>query len=158
KGLISPAEFIPIAEESNLIFPLGEWILREACRQTRLWHTLYDCAAWLSITINISGRQFQDDSMMETVSNALDETGLPPESLSLEITENTMLRNSKESLKRLHDLKELGVRLAIDDFGTGYSSLSYLQQFPIDILKIDKSFVDRIHMGDEGAAVAKAII
>ena len=157
-GLIAPMEFIPLAEESNLIIPLGRWILEESCRQARQWQTVYGYGEQLYITVNIASRQFQEDSIFEAVKSALDKSGLPPQSLILEITETTMLKNTDATLKKLTELKKLGVRLAIDDFGTGYSSLSYLQRFPVDILKIDKSFIDKIANGKEGAAVAKAII
>lgn len=155
-GLIMPLEFIPVAEETNLIIPLGRWILEEACTQAQAWQTLY--GERLSITVNISSRQFKDEGLLETARTALAKSKLPPESLILEITESTMLLNTDETIKKLKELKVLGIRLAIDDFGTGYSSLSYLQRFPVDILKIDKSFIDRISQGKEGAAVAKAII
>ena len=158
RGMIPPMQFIPIAEETNLIIPLGRWILDEACRQSRMWQIQYDCASWLSITVNISSRQFQQPTLVEMVAVALTKSGLPPQSLILEITESTMLQNTEATIKKLQELKDLGVRLAIDDFGTGYSSLSYLQRFPIDVLKIDKSFVDKINQGREGAAVARAII
>lgn len=158
RGLIAPLEFIPIAEESKLIVPLGRWILEEACRQTREWQQLYDESRNLSVTVNLSGEQFQQAHLVETVTDALAVSGLPPQYLILEITESMMLQNTEATIKKLHELKRLGIRLAIDDFGTGYSSLSYLQRFPVDILKIDKSFIDRINQGREGAAVARAII
>lgn len=158
RGLISPAEFIPVAEETNLIVTLGAWILEEACRQTYLWQTQHDYQSRLSITVNISSRQFQHPTLVEMVAATLLKTGLPAQSLILEITEGTMLQNTETTIKKLQDLKTLGIRLAIDDFGTGYSSLSYLQRFPIDILKIDKSFIDKISHSREGAAVARAII
>ena len=157
-GLIPPLDFIPVAEETNLIIPLGRWIMEEACRQTREWQTQYGYGEQLSITINISSVQFQEGMLLQTVKTALSKSGLPAQSLILEITESTMLMNTEATIVRLTELKSLGIRLAIDDFGTGYSSLSYLQRFPVDILKIDKSFVDKIAQGKEGAAVAKAII
>ncbi|MEP6944534.1 MAG: EAL domain-containing protein [Acidobacteriota bacterium] len=158
RGLIAPLDFIPIAEENGLIIPLGKWILEEACQQARKWHIQYDCESSLSVTVNISSGQFQDESMIQIIADTLAITGLDPTKLVLEITESTMLKNTNISLTKLRKVKELGVRLAIDDFGTGYSSLSYLQQFPIDILKIDKSFVDKISQTKEGSAVARAII
>jgi diguanylate cyclase (GGDEF)-like protein/PAS domain S-box-containing protein len=157
-GLILPLDFIPLAEETGLIMPLGQWILEEACEKTREWQILYGYGDGLSISINIGSRQIQDDSLVDVVETALAKSGLPPQSLILEITENTMLTNAEAIIKKLTELKRLGVRFAIDDFGTGYSSLSYLQRFPVDILKIDKSFVDKISPDNEGAAVAKAII
>lgn len=157
-GLIPPLDFIPLAEDTNLIVPLGRWILESACEQAREWQVQYGYGEELSITVNISSRQFQYDSLLESVETSIARSGLPPQSLILEITESTMLMNTEATIKKLTQLKSLGVRLAIDDFGTGYSSLSYLQRFPVDILKIDKSFVDKIANGKEGAAVAKAII
>jgi diguanylate cyclase (GGDEF)-like protein/PAS domain S-box-containing protein len=157
-GLLSPIKFIPLAEETNLIVPLGDWILREACRQMQVWRGEYDGQLDVSLTVNISIRQFQQAELVDMVSRALRMSGLPPHSLILEITESFMMQDTEATIAKLHELKKLGVRLAIDDFGTGYSSLSYLQRFPIDILKIDKSFVDKLGSGNEGNAVARAII
>lgn len=157
-GLISPADFIPLAEETGLIVPLGQWILEQACMQAAKWQTEFGFGQRLSITVNIAGRQFQEENLWQTVEAALANSGLPPNSLILEITESTMLLNTETTIKKLTALKNLGIRLAIDDFGTGYSSLSYLQRFPVDILKIDKSFVDKISLSKEGAAVTRAII
>ncbi|MEP6788226.1 MAG: EAL domain-containing protein, partial [Acidobacteriota bacterium] len=157
-GLILPLDFIPLAEETGLIVPLGRWIMEEACAQTRTWQNSCEYGNALSITVNVASRQFRDDSLEEMVMQALEKSQLPPKSLILEITESTMLSDAESTIKKLNDLKKLGIRFAIDDFGTGYSSLSYLQRFPVDILKIDKSFVDTIAMNKEGAAVAKAII
>src|SRR6185369_1262841 len=122
------------------------------------WQVEHDLGNSLSITVNIAGRQFQEVGLVDTVANALSRSKLPPQSLILEITESTMLLNTNATIETLTALKALGIGLAIDDFGTGYSSLSYLQKFPVDILKIDKSFIDKIAAGKEGAAVAKAII
>lgn len=158
RGIIPPLEFIPIAEETGLIVPLGRWILETACRQANLWKTKFLKDQLFSLTVNLSGGQFEQQNIVETVAAALEKSGLPPECLVLEITENMMLHNTEATIKKLEQLKALGIRLAIDDFGTGYSSLSYLQRFPVDILKIDKSFVDKISSGKEGAAVARAII
>ena len=158
QGMIPPLKFIPVAEETNLIVPLGRWILEEACRQAHGWQTQYNCESSLSITVNISSRQFQQKKFVEMVTDVLVESGLAPESLILEITENILLENTEGTIKKLHELKDLGIRFAIDDFGTGYSSLGYLQRFPIDILKIDKSFVDKINQSQEGVAVTRAII
>lgn len=157
-GLIYPLDFIPLAEETGLIVPLGQWIIEKACTQASEWQTQFGFGERLSITVNIAGRQFQEDGLLQTVEAALAKSGLPPNSLILEITESTMLMNTESTIKKLTELKSLGLRLAIDDFGTGYSSLSYLQRFPVDILKIDKSFVEKISLGKEGAAVTRAII
>jgi predicted signal transduction protein with EAL and GGDEF domain len=157
-GLLPPDRFIPVAEETNLIVPLGEWILREACQQTQAWREKYRGDLGISITVNISIRQFQQKELVDIVANALEDAGLPPGTLILEITESFMIQDAEATIVKLHELKKLGVRLAIDDFGTGYSSLSYLQRFPVDILKIDKSFVEKLGQGKEGKAVARAII
>jgi diguanylate cyclase (GGDEF)-like protein len=157
-GLLAPMTFIPLAEETNLIVPLGDWILSEACRQVQEWRDEYGSEFDVSVTVNISIRQFQQKELVEMVTRALENSGLPPRSLVLEITESFMMQDTEVTIAKLHDLKNLGVRLAIDDFGTGYSSLSYLQRFPIDILKIDKSFIDKLGQGSEGSAVARAII
>jgi diguanylate cyclase (GGDEF)-like protein/PAS domain S-box-containing protein len=155
-GLLSPIKFIPLAEETSLIVPLGDWILSEACRQVAEWRE--ENGIDVSVTVNISIRQFQQAELVAMVRRALEESGLPPKSLILEITESFMMTDTEATIAKLHDLKRIGVRLAIDDFGTGYSSLSYLQRFPIDILKIDKSFIDKLGQGSEGNAVARAII
>ena len=157
-GLLAPMKFIPMAEETNLIVPLGEWILGEACRQVQAWRVKHVGKLDVAVTVNISIRQFLQAELVELVSRALEKSGLPPNSLILEITESFMMQDTESTIEKLHELKKLGVRLAIDDFGTGYSSLSYLQRFPIDILKIDKSFIDKLGQGSEGNAVAKAII
>lgn len=157
-GMLAPMKFIPLAEETNLIVPLGDWILTEACRQVKLWCDKYNDGGNISVTVNISIRQFQQKELGDIVRRALESSGLDPSSLILEITESFMMQETESTIAKLHELKKLGIRLAIDDFGTGYSSLSYLQRFPIDILKIDKSFVDKIGNGEEGRAVARAII
>jgi diguanylate cyclase (GGDEF)-like protein/PAS domain S-box-containing protein len=157
-GLLSPLKFIPLAEETNLIVPLGAWVLREACRQVQEWREQFVSEKDFSVTVNISIRQFQQKELVDMVSRALLASGLPARCLILEITESFMMQDTEATIAKLQLLKDLGVRLAIDDFGTGYSSLSYLQRFPVDILKIDKSFVDKLGQGSEGNAVAKAII
>jgi diguanylate cyclase (GGDEF)-like protein/PAS domain S-box-containing protein len=157
-GMLSPLKFIPIAEDTNLIVPLGEWILNRACRQTQGWREEHAGYLDISVTVNISIRQFQDPGLMEMVEQALFNSGLPPRCLIIEITESFMIQDTEATIEKLQNLKKLGIRFAIDDFGTGYSSLSYLQRFPIDILKIDKSFVDKVGLGTEGHAVARAII
>lgn len=158
KGLVPPQEFIPVAEESGLIIHLGRWVLEESCKQAAIWQAAFKHIDRLSITVNIASRQFQDDDLVDMVKTALAKSGLPANCLILEITESTMLKNTDATIKKLDELKSVGIRLAIDDFGTGYSSLSYLQRFPVDILKIDKSFIDKVALGKEGSAVARAII
>ena len=158
QGLIPPAAFIPLAEETGLIVPLGRWVLREACRQAARWQWGMPGEAPLTVSVNISGRHLQDAGLVEDVAAALRESGLTPASLTVEITESVLMQNTEATLVRLHELKALGVRLAIDDFGTGYSSLSYLQRFPVDILKIDKSFIDGVERGRNDDALARTII
>ncbi|MDQ3584445.1 MAG: EAL domain-containing protein [Acidobacteriota bacterium] len=158
RGRIAPLDFIPLAEETGLIVPLGRWVIEEACRHAQEWQAQLPAAAPLSISINLSGRQLQQPELAHDIASALCRSGLPAHSLILEITESVMMQDTEATLAKLRELKNIGLRLAIDDFGTGYSSLSYLQRFPIDILKIDKSFVKGIGQGSEESAVARAII
>ncbi|MCV4783217.1 EAL domain-containing protein, partial [Escherichia coli] len=137
------------------IVPLGEWILTQACCRMEKWRRQFSFGSDLSVTVNISIRQFQQRELTEIVKNALEKSGLPPGLLILEITESFMMQDTECTIRKLTELKELGIRLAIDDFGTGYSSLSYLQRFPVDILKIDRSFIEKISQNGEGNAVAK---
>ncbi len=158
RGLVSPVEFITVAEETGLIVPLGRWVLREACRQVQAWTNETPALGMLSVAVNVSGRQLQDPLFVEDVQRALDDSGLAPNRLVLEITETVIMHRTDSVVHRLRQLKDIGVRVAIDDFGTGYSSLSYLQQFPIDILKIDKAFVDGLGDDNAGSALARTII
>ena len=158
KGMVLPAAFIGVAEESGLIVEIGRWAVREACEQLRRWDADLDPGAVPAVAVNISGRQFEDGALVDDVAAALRETGVAPERLTLEITESVVMRRTDATIERLRALKALGVRLAIDDFGTGYSSLAYLQRFPIDILKIDKAFVDGVALGGTEVALARAII
>jgi diguanylate cyclase (GGDEF)-like protein/PAS domain S-box-containing protein len=152
RGALSPADFISVAESSGQIVPLGRWVLCEACRTVaRLPGTPY-------VTVNISARQLENPSLVDDVSAALEGSGLAPERLLLEITETVLMADTKGTLERLQALKALGVRLGIDDFGTGYSSLRYLQRFPVDVLKIDKSFVDGVDRDDHDAALVRTIV
>ncbi len=139
RGVIPPSTFIPIAEEAGLIVPIGRWVLREACRQARYW--LDETGQRVHVGVNVSARHVHDTSLLDDVRAALDEADIRPDQLLLEITESVLMRDSEDAQRVLQSLKSLGVTLALDDFGTGYSSLSYLQRFPIDVLKIDKSFV-----------------
>jgi diguanylate cyclase (GGDEF)-like protein len=155
RGVIPPIEFIPVAEESGLIVPIGRWVLQEACRQAKTWHTNGHC---IDMSVNVSGRQLDDDQLIEDVRRPLMENGLDPATLTLEITETTLMRDADATAERLHLLKELGVRIAIDDFGTGYSSLAYLRQFPADALKIDRSFITGIAGSKESAALIHTLV
>jgi len=152
-----PATFIPIAEQTGLVLALGRWVLRTACLQAASWNRRRRNDP-LTVTVNLSGRQLQDDSLAIDVESALRESGLPATHLVLEMTESVIMHESVAARKRLHELKQLGVRIAIDDFGTGYSSLSHLQQFPVDILKIDQSFLHRMHQGPQDVALVRTII
>ncbi len=165
RGFVPPSSFIPIAESTGLIVPFGRWILRAACAQAARWHAAAArdefggrAAEPLAVTVNLSARQLLHPSIVDDVRAALADARLAPASLVLEITESVIVQNTSASLATLHALKALGVRLAIDDFGTGYSSLSYLEQFPLDILKIDKSFVDGVAHGGSRAALARTVV
>jgi len=158
RGLISPLQFIPIAEETGLIVPLGRWVLEEACRQIRHWQITHPEASDLLVSVNLSGRQFQNARLVDEVQQTLHETGLDPTCLQLEITETAVMKDAASTIKTLHELKALGVKLAIDDFGTGYSSLSYLRQFPVDTLKIDRSFVDGLGREAQDTELVRSVI
>ncbi len=145
-GYISPLKFIPVAEETGLIIPIGQWVLREACEQLRAWQEQFPSDPPLSISVNLSGKQLSQPDLIDRISKILDETGLAPESLKIEITESAIIENIDAAATTLKRIKALGIRLSLDDFGTGYSSLSYLHRFPIDTLKIDRSFVSRINL------------
>ena len=156
KGLISPAKFIPIAEETNLIIPIGEWVLKTACQQIKTWQKAGFSA--LQIAVNLSGRQFNLPNLRSMLFQILIETGLEPQYLELELTESILVQEPEVGSIRLKALKALGINIAIDDFGTGYSSLSYLQQFPFDILKIDQCFVRNLTTDPKTKAITTAII
>jgi len=156
RGPVSPAEFVPVAEDCGLIVPIGTWVLREACRQARTW--VEAGLPMLNIAVNISALEFRNDDFLKNLFMILDETGLNPQLLELELTEGVLMKHAESAASILRALRERGVRVAIDDFGTGYSSLSYLRRFPVDELKIDQSFVRRIstHAGD--APIVTAIL
>ena len=155
-GMISPTRFIPLAEETGLIVPIGAWVLRTACAQIRTWQKQGLPA--LRVAVNISARQFAHDDLHATIVRVLDETGLAPELLELEITESLTMDNPEHATMLLKKLKALGIRLAIDDFGTGYSSLGYLKRFPIDNVKIDRSFIMDIPDDEDDVAITQAVI
>ena len=154
RGLISPIKFIPVAEETGAIVPLGEWVLEEACRQLRLWEGMFDFDRPLIMSVNLSGKQFAQPDLVERIKAILAATGLSAESLKLEITESVVMDDVESAIAVLKHMKALNVKLGIDDFGTGYSSLSYLSRFPTDTLKVDKSFVGLMEVGSEGENVA----
>jgi len=154
RGTVRPTEFIPMAESTGLIRPLGLWVLREACRQAMRWQRTLPDMAPLKVSVNVSGRQLQQEDLADRVEEILLETGLPAARLTLEMTESVLIDNREETLATLRRLRDMGVRLAIDDFGTGYSSLSYLHQFRVDVLKIDRSFVERLSNGGDAALVS----
>jgi EAL domain-containing protein (putative c-di-GMP-specific phosphodiesterase class I) len=147
---------VAIAEDCGLILPIGRWVLREACRQARAWQDAG--LPFKRISVNVSAVEFRDKGFVEGVRTILSETGLEARYLDLELTEGVLMKDAESTAAVLQELKTMGVRLAVDDFGTGYSSLSYLQQFPIDVLKIDKSFVHRITSDPDGSSIVSAII
>jgi diguanylate cyclase (GGDEF)-like protein/PAS domain S-box-containing protein len=158
RGLVMPGDFIPVAEETGLIVPLGQWVLGEACRQMREWQKHYFIDEEVTVSVNLSSRQFSQADLIEQVSSVLRETGLPASSLKLEITESMVMENFDTAIQMLAQLKNLGVGLSIDDFGTGYSSLSYLHRFPIDTLKIDRSFVTQMTDNSENGEIVRTIV
>ncbi len=156
RGLILPAEFVPLAEETALILPLGRWVLEEACRQGRAWQELCECP--LTMSVNLSAKQFQQPNLVAEISDVLEATGLKPRHLVLEITESVLMERASANISMLQGLKSLGVGLAIDDFGTGYSSLDYLKRFPVDVLKIDRSFVNELGQSTVDTAIVQTVI
>ena len=157
-GLIPPKEFIPVAEETGLILTIGQTVLRSACRQAREWLETYPSSPPLFVSVNLSVKQFNEPGLVENIAQLLEESGLPPRCLKLEITESVFSDNIEAAVKLLTQLRSLGVQLSIDDFGTGYSSLSYLQRFPIDTLKIDRSFVTQMMENEENLAIVRTIV
>jgi diguanylate cyclase (GGDEF)-like protein/PAS domain S-box-containing protein len=155
-GMISPVKFIPLAEETGLIVPIGAWVLKAACKQNKIWAD--QGLPPLRVAVNLSARQFAQDDLHSTILNVLEETGLAPELLELEITESVTMDNPEHAAALLRKLKALGIKLAIDDFGTGYSSLSYLKRFPIDNVKIDRSFIKDIPHDEDDVAITQAVI
>lgn len=156
RGLVPPGDFIPVLEELGLVVDVGDWVLSEACRQLKAWHQARVRVP--KVSVNISARQFSDGQLGTRIATILKETGLPPACLELELTESILMREVSEAMQILDGLKNLGLSIAVDDFGTGYSSLNYLKQFPIDVLKIDRTFVDGLPSGEQDAQIARAII
>lgn len=154
-GFVSPVDFIPIAESTGMIVPIGAWVLREACRRTVEWHK--GGYSGFEIAVNVSIRQMHEPGFIVMVKNVLEETGLPAEALIIEMTENMIMENAEANIVQLQKLKEIGLKISIDDFGTGYSSLSYLQRFPLDQLKIDQSFIREIKTAEDQMPIIKAV-
>jgi diguanylate cyclase (GGDEF)-like protein len=160
-GTISPVEFIPVAEECGLIVPIGEWILRTVCHQSYEWQKTAAFPVKLRVAVNLSSRQFKEYKLVDLISSTLKETGISGEYLTLELTEGLIMHDIESNIKVLNQLKDLGISISIDDFGTGYSSLNYLRRFPIDIIKIDRTFITDIinhENSDDAAAIVTAII
>ena len=156
QGLISPVQFIPLAEETGLIVPFGEWVLATASKQNKFWQSAG--FANIRVAVNVSPQQFRDGKFIQTLVNALEMSKLDPQYLTLEVTENTIMGNTQDNLNLLYEIKEMGVKLSVDDFGTGYSSLSYLKQLPLDELKIDRSFISGIRSETDDAPIVTAIV
>ena len=157
-GLVSPADFVPVAEETGLIVALGQWVLAESCRRLRRWQQYYPRAAGLSVSVNLSSRQLRHPTLVNDVARTLRETGVDPACVTLEITESALVDNPEATTRLLHQLKRVGVQLAIDDFGTGYSSLSYLGRLPVDTLEIDRSFVHGLGQNSRDTAIVREIL
>ncbi|MEK7207620.1 MAG: EAL domain-containing protein [Pseudomonadota bacterium] len=155
QGLVLPEQFIALLEDTGLIIPAGEWVLQQACRQCRQWHDAGH--SHLRISVNLSMRQFRSGSLIASVQRALADSGLPPHCLELELTESVLVEDTEQALDLMRELKKIGVYLSIDDFGTGYSSLNYLRHFPIDLLKIDGSFIRDVNRSQSDAAITTAI-
>ncbi len=157
RGMVAPDRFISLAEENGLIVPIGDWVLRESCKQMASWHKIKGCED-IGITVNLSMRQLQDNQLVNTLTNALRDSGLEARHLVLEITESMLALDAERSIGILSQLKTIGVKLAIDDFGTGYSSLSYLRSFPVDSIKIDRSFISELHRSSTSTALIEAVV
>ena len=157
RGPIGPADFIPLAEETGAILPIGVWVLEQACQQLCLWRERYPNIA-LDVAVNLSGRQLHHQDIVSEIARIMKRSGLEPGSLELEITESVVMTNVTAAIERLQQLKALGVRLSIDDFGTGYSSLAYLRKLPVDILKIDRAFVSGLGRDPEDLEICRLVI
>jgi len=155
-GMVSPAKFIPLAEETGLIVPIGEWVVRTACLQNKAWQNAG--LPFVTVAVNISARQFREKNLVQVVAKILAEAGLDPKYLELEVTESVIMHDAHNAIADLQAFRDMGVKLSVDDFGTGYSSLSYLKRFPVDRLKIDQSFVRDINADADDAAIAQAVV
>jgi len=158
RGLVRPDAFVPIAEDTGLILPLGSWVLKEACRQLVRWRTEHPAGHGVTVAINLSAHQFREPGLVDSVASELADAGLSPNLLELEVTESVLMERTQENTRTLHELRDLGVRLSIDDFGTGYSSLACLHSFPLDQLKVDRSFVMRMEFEAEKVAIVKTVL
>jgi EAL domain-containing protein (putative c-di-GMP-specific phosphodiesterase class I) len=155
RGVVQPEAFIPLLEETGLITEIGRWVLNEACCQGAAWR---QAGYPISMAVNVSARQLDSDRLIADIEGALSDSGLDAKALTIEITETTLMRNAEETAHRLATIKGLGVRIAIDDFGTGYSSLAHLQRFPVDALKIDRSFISGLRHNDEGETLIRTLV
>lgn len=158
RGLLLPANFLAAAEETGLVVPIGKWVLHEACLQMSEWHRRFPTTPPLEISVNVSARQVVEPGFADLVQDILGESGLDPRTLLLEITESTMLHQVEQVVSTLEQLRRLGIRICIDDFGTGYSSLVYLQNLPVDILKIDQGFVQKMRSDGQGCELVGTIL
>ncbi|MCB1013346.1 MAG: EAL domain-containing protein, partial [Microthrixaceae bacterium] len=156
--IVPPNEFVPVAEKSGLIFELERWVMREACQQLRAWQLRLPARSTLTMSINLSVRQLMHEDILHDVRDAIGDAGLDPSTVNLEITETTLMHDTEMARQRLSELRDLGVSLAVDDFGTGYSSLQYVQRFPIDVIKIDRSFVTGLGTNPGDGAVVQSMI
>jgi EAL domain-containing protein (putative c-di-GMP-specific phosphodiesterase class I) len=155
RGVVAPAAFIPLADQTAMIVPIGRWVLRTACHQAAIWHA---DGQRIGISVNVTARQLQRDEFVDEVREVLEHSGLPPGALTLEITETVLTHHADEAAERLRAIKTLGVQIAIDDFGTGYSSLAYLRTIPVDAVKIDRSFISAIGSSEESAALMRTLV
>lgn len=158
RGMVPPDKFIPMAEDTGLIVPIGQWVMEEACRQLKEWHLQLGSNQHLTVNVNMSVKQFLQADFVDKVKRCLDNLQLSPDCLKLELTESLLMEHSRSALSKIEKLKEMGVQFVIDDFGTGYSSLSYIHKFPVDVLKIDRSFVNNLELGHECTEIIKTIV